>query len=141
MTNYMCYISTTSVLDKHNRCVKKQFDTLSAVLTHQNSQDNTPEIFCVLHYINQNVFIMYLYCCMCKYDICCIFTLVNKVLKYVFKHFQSALSTFSSIYCNQYSISYVTQNATLFLLNSQHLIKTSFRKWSLLGWHLSTKSA
>ena len=46
MTNYMCYISTTSVLDKHNRCVKKQFDTLSAVLTHQNSQDNTPEIFC-----------------------------------------------------------------------------------------------
>ena len=48
MTNYMCYISTTSVLDKHNRCVKKQFDTLSAVLTHQNSQDNTPEIFCVV---------------------------------------------------------------------------------------------
>ena len=46
-------------------------------------------------------------------------------------HFQSASSTFSSIYCNQYSISYVTQNATLFFLNSQHLIKTSFRKWSV----------
>ena len=47
VTNYMCYISTTSVLDKHTRCVKKQFDTLCAVLTQQNSQDNTPEIFCV----------------------------------------------------------------------------------------------